>query len=407
MPAYKWVGFDKEGKRKQGRQEGRSEKEVRRVLRGKGIRPTAITPPGLTELDLGELLVEKGLAKPFGVQELVNFSRQLATMTNAGVPILQTLEILYKQEKNPSLRKSIKNIHSGVAGGKTLADAMQEQQGFDKLYCNLVRAGETGGILDEILEKLVEYMDKNEAIKSEIKSALTYPSIIVVVGICVIYGMMVFVVPKFAEMLEGNGQEIPQVTQIVMEISEFMQNYILYLIGGTVGAIVGFLQFKKNPQTKPVWDQIIMKAPIFGQIVIKGNLASFTRTLATMLASGVSLIDALDVCIQTIDNEVISSDLKGVRKAVTEGKTLTEPLQRIKYFPDMVAQMIKVGESTGNVDGMLIKIADVFERELREVIKTMTTMIEPLILVVLGGFVGFILIAMYMPIFVSAGGAGE
>lgn len=404
MGLFKWEGVDKDGKKRHGNQDAKSEREVRKLLRAKGIRVSRVDAPGLLDLDIAQFLVDQGLASAFGTKELIQFTRQLSTMINAGVPILSTLEILYKQERNFALRKALQGVHSGVAGGKSLADSLQEQKGFDKLFCNLVRAGEAGGILDEILNKLVEHMEKTEKLKTEIKGALTYPSIIVVVGIAVIYGMMVFVVPKFAEMLAQNGQEIPYITQLVMDISNFMQNNLLVLILGTVGGGLGFVQFTKNASTKPTWDKIILKVPLFGDIIIKGNLAAFTRTLSTMLSSGVSLIDALDICINTVDNGVIANDLRRVRKAVTEGKTLTDPLMKIPYFPDMVSQMIKVGESTGNVDTMLIKIADVFERELNALIGTMTKLIEPLILVGLGGFVGFILIAMYMPIFVSAGG---
>ena len=404
MGNWKWEGTDREGRRLSGTVSAGSEREVRRQLRTKGVRVRKLTPPSILEFDIGEWMVEKGFSKPFGQVELCSFTKQLAIMINAGVPILQSLDILNKSEKNVTLKKAIKGISQEVGEGKTISEAMFKQNGFNDLYCNLVRAGETGGILDIILNKLADHMDKQQKIKSQIKSAMMYPAIVVLVGCAVIYGMMVFVVPKFMEMLQEGGQEVPFITQLVVETSKFFQMYALHIAGIGFLLIIIMKAYIKTPAGKIIYDKFTMSLPVFGGIIIKGNLASFSRTLSTMLTSGVALVDALDICIDTIDNKVIAKDIGVVRKAVTEGKTLTEPLLRIKYFPEMVAQMIRVGEQTGNLDNMLDKISSVFEEQVNMLVQNMTKMIEPVVIVVLGGIVAVIMVAMYLPIFMSAGG---
>jgi type IV pilus assembly protein PilC len=404
MGNWRFEAINKEGRREAGTIQATSAKEVRRVLRGRGLRPKKVMPPSVLEFDIGEWMVANGYASPFGQKELTSFTKQLSIMVGAGVPIIQSLEILYKQEKHPVLKRAIKKIAADVGEGKTIAEAMREQKGFDKLYCNLIKAGEAGGILDTILEKLTVHLDKQEKIKAQIKSAMTYPVIVTLVGFLVIWGMMVFVVPQFVSMLTDTGQAIPAVTQFVIDTSDFLGNYSIYLIPALIVIFTIINAYTKTPTGKIIYDNVFMKAPIFGEIIIKGNLASFSRTLATMLGSGVSLVDALDICIETIDNGVISKDLTGVKKKVIEGKTLTEPLEKISYFPAMVTQMVRVGEQTGQVDQMLDKVSEVFEDEVNALIDTMTKMVEPLIIVVLGGIIATILVAMYLPMFMAAGG---
>jgi type IV pilus assembly protein PilC len=233
---------------------------------------------------------------------------------------------------------------------------------------------------------------------------MTYPVIVTLIGFLVIWGMMVFVVPQFVSMLTDTGQDVPAVTQFVIDTSDFLGSYSIYIIPALIVAFTMLNAYTKTPTGKILYDNFFMKTPIFGEIIIKGNLASFSRTLATMLGSGVSLVDALDICIDTIDNGVISHDLDGVKKKVIEGKTLTEPLEKISYFPAMVTQMVRVGEQTGQVDQMLDKVSEVFEDEVNGLIETMTKMVEPLIIVVLGGIIATILVAMYLPMFMAAGG---
>ncbi len=407
MPKYKYNGFTSDGKKVENTVDADSIKDAKKLLRRQNIRVTRIKAPSMFEVDLGEFLVEKGLAKPFGRAELMRFTRQLAILINAGVPILECMEILYKQEQNMVLKKVVKNITMQIEEGKSLYDAMSQQQGFDKLYCALVKAGEAAGILDTILVKLAEFLEKAEKLKKQVKSALTYPTIVVFVGIIVIFGLMTYVVPMFVDILKESGQQIPLVTQIVMDISQFFQDYTLLLIAGIIAACILFVNFIKTTEGKAQWDRITMKAPLFGLLIIKGNLGAFTRTLATMLAAGVPIIDSLEICIDTLDNTQIAKDLRKVRQAVIEGKSITEPLERITYFPPLVTQMIKVGEATGNLDQMLIKVADVFQEEVEELVGNLTKLIEPIILVVLGGIIAVVLIAMYLPIFMSAGGVQE
>lgn len=400
---FKYKGITGEGKKVEGEIEGKDLRSVKRALRRQGIRVRKLTAPSILDLDLAMWMVDKGLAKPFGMDELNRFTKQLSILINAGVPILEGLEILGKQERNPSLRAVIRNIVEKIGQGKSLYEAMASQKGFTKLYTSLVKAGEAAGILDTILNKLVEFMERQATIKKKIKSAMTYPVIVVVIGIGVTWGLMIFVVPQFVGMLEESGQEIPAVTQLVINVSDFFREYTLLMVPIMIGAAFAFVNYIKTKKGKINWDRFVMKAPLFGDLVIKGGLSGLFRTLATMLAAGVPLIDSLDICIDTLDNTQMAKDIGIVKEAVIKGKSITEPLGRIKYFPPLVNQMVKVGESTGNLDTMLVKVADVFEDETNDTIDNLTKLIEPIILVGLGGVIGTVLIAMYLPIFMSAG----
>jgi len=405
MPKYKYVGFTAQGKKVESTLEADNEREAKKILRRQNIRATKIIAPSFFEADLGQWMVDKGFSRPFGRADLMRFTRQLAILINAGVPILEGLEILQKQEQNPVLKRVVKNVSTQVEEGKSLFEALSSQTGFDKLYCSLVKAGETAGILDSILNKLAEFLEKQEKLKKQVKSALTYPVIVLFVGFIVIFGLMTFVVPQFVGMLKESNQAIPWVTQTVIDVSDFFRHYTLLLLAGLFAGTIFFLNFIKTKEGKIQWDRITMKAPLFGMLIIKGNLGAFTRTLSTMLAAGVPIIDSLEICIETLDNTQIAKDLNKVRQAVIEGKSITEPLSRIPYFPPLVTQMMKVGESTGNLDIMLVKVADVFQDEVEDLVANLTKLIEPFILVFLGGIIGFVLIAMYLPIFMSAGGA--
>ncbi|MEX1100191.1 MAG: type II secretion system F family protein, partial [Bacteriovoracaceae bacterium] len=298
---FKYEGVNAEGKKVQGEIDGKDVRHVKRLLRRQGVRTKKVVAPSPLDIDLGMLMVEKGFVKPFGKLELNRFTKQLSILINAGVPILECMEILAKQEKNPSLKVAIKKVMEDVGGGKSLHEGMSAQKGFDKLYCSLVKAGESAGILDTILNKLSEFMEKQEAIKKKIKGAMTYPIIVLVIGLAVTWGLMVFVVPQFVGMLEDSGQEIPGVTQFVIDTSDFFQEYTLLMLPAfAVGGFL-FVNFIKTKEGKIKWDRFTMKTPVFGGIIIKGNLSGFTRTLATMLSAGVDLLEALDVCIETID----------------------------------------------------------------------------------------------------------
>ena len=403
MGLFKYEAVDSTGKKIFGQVEAASEKDVRKILRVQGVRTKKVIPPSILEFNFGDWLVEKGFASAIGAKEISIFTKQLALMISAGVPILQSLEILYRSEKNPTLKMAIKKIAVDVGEGKTIAESMQAQKGFSKLYCNLVRAGEAGGILDGILKKLSQHMDKQEKTKSQIKSAMMYPGVVSGVGAIVIWGMMVFVVPQFTGMLKEGNLEIPWITQFVIDVSNLFGKYSVIMVPGAIVSVLMFLSYIKTPIGKMAWDNFSMRLPIFGKIIIKANLSSFSSTLATLLSAGVSLIDALDICIETIDNQVIAQDLKEVKKKVVEGKTLTEPLSKIEYFPELVTQMIRVGEQTGQIDQMLARVAEVFEDEVDNLVSGMTKLVEPIIIVVLGSIIATILVAMYLPMFKSAG----
>ena len=402
MAKFKYEGIDATGALVKGDVEAENEKDVRKYLRANNIRAKKISPPSLLEIDLNQWLLERGIGNSVPLKTLSLFTKQLSVMISAGVPILQALDILKKSEKNIALKMAVSKIATDVGEGKTIFESMSKQSIFSKLYCSLVKAGELGGILDDILIKLSIHMEKIEKTKQKIKSALTYPTIVVVVGIVVVWILMVWVVPQFVGMLTESGKEIPAITQFVINVSEFFSSYTIIMIPAVIVLFFVFMSWKKTKEGKKAWDQFVMKVPLFGEIVIKGNLAAFSNTLATLLSSGVTLIDALDVCIETIDNVVVASDISEVRKKVTEGQTLSQPLSKIEYFPELITQMIKVGEQTGQIDTMLAKVATVFEEEVDNLIETMTKMIEPLIIVVLGGIVATILVAMYLPMFMAA-----
>lgn len=403
MGIFKYDARDPAGKRVMGQVEANSLREVRKFLRIQGLKAQKITAPSILEFDFGKWMIEKGFGSEVKPKELSIFTKQLATMIGAGVPILQALEILYRSEKNPSFRYSIKKIATEVGEGKTIAEAMEGQKCFTKLYCNLVKAGEAGGILEQILKSLALHMEKHEKTKAQIKSAMTYPGIVTFVGIGVIWLLMVFVVPQFTGMLKESNQEIPWITQAVINTSDFFGKYSIIMVPAFFVGVMSFLSYIKTPVGKIMWDNVSMRFPIFGLVIIKGNLSSFTSTLATLLTAGVSLVEALEICIETVDNVVIAKDLKDVKKKIVEGKTLTEPLSKIEYFPELVTQMIRVGEQTGRIDQMLARVAEVFEEEVDMLVAGMTKMIEPIIIIVLGSIVAAILVAMYLPMFMSAG----
>ncbi len=404
MAKFKWEGVDKNGKRAIGVVEAQDLREAKKLLRAQGARPIKINPPTFFEIDLTEWMIDNGLIPPFGTKELIQFIRQLSIMVNAGIPIVQAFEIIYKSEKHPVLKRTVRNLARDVSEGKTIHEAMVKQGYFSKLFVNLIKAGEAGGILDKILVKLAEHLEKQQKIIKKVKGALQYPLIVCVVGAAVVWGLMVFVVPQFVDMLKDTGQEVPFVTKLVMDTSAFFGDYSLFLVGALVVGGLALKVWIGTPLGKAAFDRTMMKLPMFGDLVIKGNLASFSRTLSTMLSAGVTLTDSLDVCIDTVDNGIIQDDLRKVRSLVLQGKTLAEPLSQIKYFPEMIASMVKVGEQTGNLDMMFGKISEVFEEELDETVNNLTKLIEPLIIVVLGGIVATILVAMYLPIFMSAGG---
>jgi len=334
-------------------------------------------------------------------KDIVIFTRQFATMIDAGLPLVQALDILSQQVESKSLASALLTIKNDVEGGATYADALRKHpKVFTELYANMVAAGESGGILDTILNRLAAYMEKAMKLKKKVKGAMIYPIVVSSIAVGVIAVIMIFVVPTFSKMFTQMGGTLPLPTLIVMKTSNFLAG-----IGGVIvamliaAAIVAFKQIRKTEKGTAITDRIFLRLPIFGIMLRKVAVAKFTRTLGTLISSGVPILDGLEITAKTAGNKVIEYAVMEVRQAVTEGKTLAEPLMKSKVFPPMVTHMISVGEATGALDAMLNKIADFYDDEVDAAVGNLTAMMEPMLMVFLGGSVGFIVIAMYLPIF--------
>jgi type IV pilus assembly protein PilC len=402
---FKYEGINKEGKRISGELEMSSLDDVKKHLRKERIRATKIQAPSLANVDLNQVLANILGAKSFTDKDLARFTSQMATLLDAGVPVLQALQILTKQERSPGLKASLKKVSKSVSEGKSLYDAMNDSKVFSKLMCYMVKTGEATGQLDQVLNRLSTFIEKNQAIKKKVKGALTYPTILVVVGVGVICFLMTYVVPMFVGIIQDAKQEIPWVTQFVMDISTFFSSYILFIAVAAFAVPGAFIAILRTPKGKANWDKYSLKIPLFKDLIIKSNLSTFSQTLSTLLSSGIPILDGLDICSETIGNTFIASDILKLKQSVMSGKSISEPLKRISYFPDLVAQMIEVGESTGKLDSMLQKVAKIFEVEVEGAIQVMTQIIEPVILVCLGGAIAMVMLAIYLPIFMSAGAA--
>jgi type IV pilus assembly protein PilC len=393
---FVWSGKTTRGAVESGEITANSREEVIAQLRKKNITPTIVKPKEkkspLSGLQFGSGVNDK---------DIVVFTRQFATMIDAGLPLVQALEILSTQVENKVLAKTISAVKSDVESGSTYADALRKHpRVFSELYANMVAAGESGGILDTILNRLAAYIEKAMKLKKRVKGALVYPIVVSTIAVLVIAVIMVFVVPTFSKMFATLGGTLPLPTLIIIKLSNFLAG-----IGGVVllFAIIGFfvalVQFRRTEAGMAATDKIFLRLPIFGILLRKVAVAKFTRTLGTLVSSGVPILDGLDITAKTAGNKVIEYAVRDVRTAVSEGKTLAEPLMKSKVFPPMVTHMIAVGESTGQLDTMLGKIADFYDDEVDNAVANLTAMMEPMLMVFLGGSVGFIVVAMYLPIF--------
>ena len=333
-------------------------------------------------------------------KEIVVFTRQFATMIDAGLPLVQCLEILASQQDNKVFKKALTEIRQSVEGGLTFAASLkQHPKIFTSLYANMVEAGEAGGILDTILNRLAQYMEKAMSLKKKVKSAMIYPSTIVSVAVIVVIFLLIFVIPTFKAMFEGFGAALPLPTQIVLELSRIMVTYWYLLLGIPVGLIVVLRMWYKTPSGKLAIDTFLLKTPVFGILIRKVAVAKFTRTLGTLISSGVAILDGLEITARTAGNKVVEGAVLRTRTSISEGKTISEPLKASGVFPPMVVQMIAVGEQTGALDAMLGKIADFYDEEVDTAVGNLTALLEPLLMVFLGVVIGGVVIAMYMPIF--------
>jgi type IV pilus assembly protein PilC len=399
MPEFNWQATSSTGDKKKGTMEAANPEAVHAALRRQGLNPTKVkAKPKEIKINI------PGFSEKVKDRDVVIFTRQFATMIDAGLPLVQCLEILSSQAENKTLGKTLDTIQNDVEGGAAFAEALEKHpKVFDQLYVNMVAAGEAGGILDTILNRLAAYMEKAMGLKAKVKSAMVYPITIMCVAVGVIAILMIFVIPKFAAMFTGMGGELPTITQIVIDMSHFAASYkIFFVIGGFFGFSFLFKRYYSTRGGRRRMDGIFLRAPVIGTLVRKVTVAKFTRTLGTMLSSGVPLLDALDICAKTAGNLVVEEAVISTKEAISEGKTIAEPLEETGVFPPMVVQMISVGEATGALDAMLNKIADFYDDEVDTAVDGLTSMMEPVMMVFLGGIIGFVVIAMYLPIFKMA-----
>ena len=395
---WQWQARNKAGELKKGEMEAADADAVQSRLRSLGLSPEKVKRKPL-EINLRI----PGVGGVTG-KDLLVFTRQFATMIDAGLPLVQCLDILGSQMDKPGFKKVIFAIKSKVESGSTFADALKEHpRVFDELYVQLCAAGEVGGILDTILNRLAVYREKAEKLKRKVKGAMVYPIIVIIVAIGVTALLLIKVTPVFAKMFSDFGQSLPAPTQFVVDASEWLQKYILHLLGGIVALVVAAVAFYRNKKGRRFIDRTVLKVPVIGTVIRKVAVARFTRTLGTMISSGVPILDALDVTAKTAGNRTIEQGIYYVRSKISEGKNIAGPLLETKVFPPMVVQMIGVGEATGAMDAMLNKIADFYDDEVDTAVAGLTAMIEPLLMVFLGAVVGGFLIAMYLPIFSIAG----
>lgn len=402
MPIYVWVGKTKKGRSIKGELEAADERIARIQLKKRSIHVTKLKPKPKDLFENISFMQPKVTNK-----DLVIFTRQFSTMIDAGLPLVQGLTILGEQTENKTFRRMLKTITRDVEGGSTLADALgKHPKIFDSLFVNLVAAGEVGGILDTILQRLAAYIEKAQKLKSQIKGAMTYPIVVVAIAVLVIAVIMIFVIPVFQDLFSSFGKALPAPTQFVVSMSDFIKGNVLYVIGGLIIFVWAFRRYRKTTSGRKNTDTLLLKLPIFGVLLKKVAVARFTRTLGTMVASGVPILDALDITAKTAGNVIVEEVILEARASIAEGQTIAEPLSQSDIFPGMVTQMISVGESTGALDAMLEKIADFYDDEVDATVTAMTTMLEPLLMLFLGGSIGGLVIAMYLPIFQMAAAMG-
>ncbi len=393
---FQWSGRTVKGTIESGETTASTKEEVIALLRRKNITATIVTEkPGKS--------ISRFKIMGSGVKDkdIVVFTRQFATMIDAGLPLVQALDILSTQVENKTLSNTLIEVKADVESGATYADALKKHpRVFTELYVNMVAAGEAGGILDTILNRLAAYIEKAMKLKKKVKGALVYPTVVTSVAVLVIAIIMIFVVPTFSKMFANLGGTLPLPTRIVLDMSHFIAGMGgLFILGAIIAVIVFVVHTRRTEKGKLITDKIMLKLPIFGALLNKVAVAKFTRTLGTLVSSGVPILDGLEITAKTSGNKVVEYAIMDVRKAVVGGKTLAEPITKAKVFPPMVTHMIAVGESTGALDAMLAKIADFYDDEVDAAVSNLTAMMEPILMVFLGGAVGFIVVAMYLPIF--------
>jgi type IV pilus assembly protein PilC len=399
MPVYQWVGKNRLNKVQKGEMEAQSEDAVRASLLRQKITPSRIKPKPKDLLQSISFLQPRVKDK-----DVILFARQFSTMIDAGLPIIQCLDILHNQQNNVTFKKMLKQVKESVEGGATLAEALKKfPKQFDDLFVNMIAAGEAGGILDAILRRLAAYMEKAARLKSRVKGAMTYPLVTLGIAVIVLAVILIFVIPVFEEMFSDFGSELPAPTQLVVAMSDMVKSKILYIIGAFILFMIALKKYYATEKGRDSVDALLLKLPVFGILLRKVAVTKFTRTMGTMLSSGVAILEALDIVAKTAGNRTVEKAIYNVRSGITEGRTMADPLKESGVFPPMVCQMIAVGESTGALDAMLEKIADFYDEEVDQAVENMTALIEPIMLVFLGVTIGGLVVAMYLPIFKMAG----
>ncbi len=394
MPVFTFSGKDASGQKVSGERNAPNKEALGQQLRRERIVPGAIREKGK------EFVMPTFGSSKVKIKDIAIFFRQFSVMIDAGLPLVQCLEILAANQESQSFQKTLNGVRTTVEGGATLANAMRQYPlVFDDLTTNMIEAGETGGILDIILQRLATYVEKAVRLKSAVKSALIYPIAVVGIATLIVGALLKWVVPIFANLFAGLGVALPLPTRIVMGLSYFVQNFWWVVIGTLVGLVFGIKQIRKHPQGRYYFDKMLLKLPIIGPLLRKIAVGRFTRTLGTLITSGVPILEGLAITAKTSGNAVLEEALMKVRKAIEEGRTIVDPLRECGVFPNMVTQMIGVGEATGAMDNMLQKIADFYEEEVDAATKDMLALLEPAIISVLGLAIGGIVISLYMPLF--------
>ncbi len=403
MPEFSYVGVNRAGKKVEGKVSVDTEGDLRMLLRSQGVRPTKIQKVNLLQRDLGKIIGGKSSTK-LRLEELAVLTRQLQVLIESGVPLVQSLEVLGEQANTSGMQALLFGIKDRVSSGNFLWESLSAYPAtFPKLYISLVRAGESSGSLDIVLKRLSRYLEDTARLVKTLKSASIYPIIVLTLGLGVTSGMLLFVVPKFEEMLKSNGAQLPWITQTLMDLSHWMSNNMLMIFGGLGGGIFLLHRYLNTDEGRAQFQKAVFNAPVFGIIIQKGAMARFSRTLQTLLSSGVNLLDAIDICRETVDNVVLEEAILQIRNQISAGKTLGAITSAQKVIPKMASQMIVVGETTGNLDKMLDKIAEFYEEDVETAVAGLSKLIEPALIVILGVMVGGTLLAVYLPMFQSGG----
>lgn len=392
LTTFQWEGVDKKGKKIKGEMDAASVAFVNAMLRRQGISPVRVKKRAVALFSVKKKITPKDVSI---------FTRQLATMVSAGIPLAQAFEIVGKGHENPSMRALITAVRTDIESGTSMTDSLSKHPlYFDELYCNLVQAGEAAGILDAILDKLAIYKEKIESIKGKIKSALFYPTAVIVVAFLITSVLMIFVIPQFESLFKGFGADLPAFTKLVIDISDVFKSYWWAIFGSIIGSVMFFgYSYKRSMKMQHTMDRLLLRAPIIGEIIRKATIARFTRTLATMFAAGVPLVEALDSVAGASGNRVYFEATMDIKAEVTTGTQLQAAMAATELFPNMVVQMVAIGEESGELDSMLNKVADIYEQEVDDAVAGLSSLLEPIIMAFLGVVIGGLVVAMYLPIF--------